>query len=178
MTAQISDTILYQGKEYSIIGLSGDDLICPEQFGMEPEMMSTACYRGYYATYELTEKALYLRSLTLREKHNNYLPIQGIMPESEEYQATYHNLNVLVPFTGKLRLARGFIEDLYVHMGFQKPDAFETVLDVTLNNGRIMKIRDRSEEVAKIRGKFKRRFESEDSVAIIEKAFSLDMDLE
>ena len=178
MTAQISDTVLYQGKEYSIIGLSGGDLICPEQFGMEPKMMSTACYRGYYATYELTEKALYLRSLTLCEKNNNYLPIEGIMPENEEYQATYHNLNVLVPFTGKLRLARDFIEDLYVHMGYQKPDAFKTVLDVTLDNGRITEIRDRSEEVAKIRGKFKKRFESEDSIDIIEKAFSLDMDLE
>ena len=84
----------------------------------------------------------------------------------------------MVPFTGKLRLARGFIEDLYVHMGFQKPSAFETVLDISLEEGKITDIKDRSQEAAKIRGQFKKRYVSEDSIAIIKKAFDLDMELE
>lgn len=40
---------------------------------MEPEMIHTECYRGFYAIYELTEEALYLRELTLREKNENYM---------------------------------------------------------------------------------------------------------
>ncbi|MBS0592007.1 MAG: hypothetical protein JSR84_00910, partial [Proteobacteria bacterium] len=132
MTAQISDTFIFKGDEYSLIGMTSGDLASPEQFGMEPEMIHTACYRGFYATYELTEKALYLRKLSLREKNENYLPIGGIEPEQEEFQATYHGLSVLVPFTGKIRLAKDFIEELYIHMGYQKPTAFKTVLDMTL----------------------------------------------
>ncbi len=96
----------------------------------------TACYRGFYATYELTEEGLYLRELTLSEKNGDYLPLEGIEPAKEDYQATYYGLSVVVPFTGKIRLAKDFIEELYIHMGYQKPTAFKTVLDLTLKDGR------------------------------------------
>ncbi len=141
-------------------------------------MLSTACYRGFYATYELKEGTLFLKELTLREKNRNYLPIEGIEPEWEEYQATYHNLKVMVPYTGKIRLAKDFIRELYIHMGFQKATAFKTVLDITLKDGRIVEINDRSQEIEQKRGAFKRRYEGGDMFEMIEEAFSLDMDLE
>jgi hypothetical protein len=47
MTAQIPDTFLFNGKECSLIGMTEGDLASPEQFGMEPIMTSTACYRGF-----------------------------------------------------------------------------------------------------------------------------------
>lgn len=93
MTAQIADTFIFKGEEYSLIGIQGGDLVSPEQFGMEPEMIHTACYRGFSASYELTEESLYLRELTLREKNGNYLPIERIEPAREQYQATYHGLS-------------------------------------------------------------------------------------
>jgi hypothetical protein len=61
MTAQISDRFRFKGDAYSLIGLNGGDLASREQFGMEAEMIHTACYRGFYATYVFTEEALYLR---------------------------------------------------------------------------------------------------------------------
>lgn len=178
MTAQISDTFLFKSDKYSLIGMSGGNLASPEQFGMQPEMMHTACYRGYFATYELTEEALYLRELTLREKNRNYQPIQGIQPAQDGYQATYHGLSVAVPFTGRIRLAKDFIENLYIHMGYQKPTAFKTVLDLTLEDGRVLEIKDRSQEMEQKRGSFKKRYESGKMTETIEEAFSLDMDLE
>ena len=141
-------------------------------------MISTGCYRGFYATYELTEEVLYLRSLTLREKNGNYLPIEGIEPLDEDYQTTYHGLSVVVPFAGKIRLAKDFIEELYLHMGYQKPTAFETVLDITLNDGRLVEIKDRSKEMEQKRGAFKKHFESGITFEKMLEAFSLDMDLE
>ncbi len=178
MTAQISDRFIFKGDEYSLIGMKGGDLASPEQFGMEPEMIHTACYRGFYASYELTEEALYLRELTLREKNGNYLPIEGIEPAKEEYQATYHGLSVVVHFTGKIRLAKDFIEELYIHMGYQKPTAFKTVLDITLKEGRVVEIKDRSQEMEEKRGSFKKHYESGNMIQTIDEAFSLDMDLE
>lgn len=178
MTAQISDTFLFKGEEYELIGVAGGDLISPEQYGMRPMMMHTACYRGFYATYELTDDGLYLRELTLREENGEYKPIDGVLPDKEEHQASYHNLNVRTSFSGKLRLAKDFIRELYVHMGFQKPSAFRTVLDVTLKEGKVIELRDRSKEMEEIRGSFKRRYEGGDMIQSIDDAFSLDMDLE
>jgi hypothetical protein len=83
-----------------------------------------------------------------------------------------------VPFTGKIRLARDFINELYIHMGFQKPTAFRTVLDVTINNGKIINIKDRSADMEKKWGAFKKRYENGDMTETIEEAFSLDMELE
>lgn len=178
MTAQIPDTIIYEGDKYELIGMAGGDLISPEQFGMEPEMISTACYRGYYATYELTDEGLYLRELTLHERNQKYVAIDGVIPEEGEHEATYRGLSIHVPFSGKLRLAKDFIRDLYIHMGFQKPTAFRTVYDVTLEEGSIVALVDRSKEMEEKRGAFKERYETEDLVRRIGDAFSLDMDLE
>lgn len=182
MTAQISDTFLFGGEQYSLIGIKGGDLASPRQFGMEAVMIHTACYRGFYVTYELTEEALYLRELTLAEKNGNYVPIGGIEPVKTEYQATYHGLSEVIPFTGKMRLAKDFIRELYIHMGYQKATAFQTVLDITLKDGRVVEITDRSQEIEQKRGAFKKYFESGDMSSDmrqkIEEAFSLDMDLE
>ena len=178
MTAQISDKFLFKGEKYSLIGMTGGSLADPRNYGMEPEMISTACFSGYYATYELTEEALYLRELTVRDRNGNYPPIGGIEPAVQQYEALYQGLNEIVNFTGKIRLAKDFIDELYIHMGFQKPTAFRTVLDITLEEGRPVNINDRSKEMEKKRGEFKKRYESKRIEEQIDKAFSLDMDLE
>ena len=114
-------------------------------------MISTACYRGFYATYVLKQQGLFLRELTLRAKNGIYLPIGNILPDEQDYQATYRRMNEPVSFTGKLRLARDFIDDLYVHMGYQKSTSFKTVLDITLDRGKVVEVGDRSLEVAQKR---------------------------
>jgi hypothetical protein len=98
MTTQIPDRFLFKGDEYSLIGMDGGDLASPEQFGMEPKMMHTGCYRGFYATYELAEEALYLREIA----PGNYLP----EPEIDDNQSTHRGLGVLVPFTGMIRIVK------------------------------------------------------------------------
>ena len=182
MTAQITDTFLFNDDEYSLIGMTEGKLASPEQFGMEPEMISTSCERGFYATYELTEKALYLRQLTIQELNNNYQSIGGIKPGSDEYglnRPTYYGLNEVIPFTGKIRLAKDLIRDLYIHMGYQKATAFKTVFDITLNEGVMVETKDRSKEMEQKRGDFKREYESgAPGSPWIDEAFSLDMDLE
>jgi hypothetical protein len=178
MTAQISDTFIFRGEAYSLIGIEGGELISPEHFGMRPEMLHTACY----ATYELTETGLYLRELTLCEKDGNYLPINGVLPEKENYQASYYNLSVLVSFTGRIRLAKDFIKESYIHMGYQRPTAFNTVYDITFHNGRVVELKDRSQDMKRQRGLMKGLFRNLRRLLRreepITKAFSLDMDKE
>jgi hypothetical protein len=175
MTAQMSDRFIFRGEEYVLVGTSGGELFSPQQYGMEPEMIHTACYRGFYATYELTDDALYLRSLTIRERRGRYVPLGGVVPDRDQSRATYDGLSVVVPFTGTLRLAKDFIEELYIHMGFQKPSAFETVIDVGLKAGRVVSFEDRSAEMAEERGAFKARYDASGMIERIEDAFSLDL---
>jgi hypothetical protein len=147
-------------------------LEAPEQFGMQPEKLSTACYRGFFATYEVADDGLYLQELTLREANDNYKPINGIHAEKQEYQATYQNFKFLVTFSGKLRLARDFVKELYVHMGFQKPTAFKTLYDLALEDGRVVEIKDRSKEMEMKRGAFKKHYESGNRINTIHQAFT------
>ncbi len=60
--------------------------------------------------------------------------------------------------------------------------AFRTVYDLTLEDGRIVELRDRSKEIEEKRGAFNKRYESfqslESLAGNIAEAFSQDMDLE
>ena len=186
MTGQIADKFIYRGAAYDMIGVRGGELITPEQFGMTPTAGCTACWRGFYVTYELTSEGLYLRELTLYEKNDNYKPIDGVMPvpvgrnmfDWKIGDMSYSNLNVRVPFTGKIRIAKDFIEERYVHMGFQAPSAYKTVHDVTLKDGKVVDILDRSREVEKLREEMGERPVIDDLMEWIDKRFGLDMDLE
>ena len=180
MTAQITDTFIFKRKKYELIGIQGGGLFSPEAFDMEPEMIHTACYRGFYATYKLRKDALILTKLTIRDKNNCYPAIGGIEPniEAGEGEAVYGNLNYKILFTGKLRLARDFIDELYIHMGFQKASAFKEVFDITINKGMIADIKDRSAEIEQKRGAFKKHYESGNIIERIDEAFKLDLDYE
>ena len=169
---------MFLDDEYSLIGIAKGFLPSPEIFGMVPEMLHTACYRGYYCTYELTSEQLLLKELTLKEVEGNYLPIDGVEPVDDDGAQTYKGLHHRVPFTGKLRLAKDFIEELYIHMGYQKASAFRTVLDCTFADGRVTCIHDRSDEMEKKRGEFKKKYGSSNCTDAVDDAFSLDMDLE
>ncbi|MAF85722.1 MAG: hypothetical protein CL875_04515 [Dehalococcoidales bacterium] len=176
MTGQISDTIIYKGENYDLIGIKGE-LISPKKFGMSTKVYSTGCWRGFYATYEITEAGLRLRTLTLSEKDNKYQPINNIRPEKGTWgEATYNNLDVNVPFSGTIRLAKDFIWELYIHMGYQKPTAFKTVYEITLEDGRVVKLQDKSKEMEEKRGAFKKAYETDGRT--IADAFSLNMELE
>jgi len=202
MSGQISDSFIFKGKEYSLINMSGDGLATPEYFGMHATTMNTACYRGYVATYEITETGIFLSGFTLRELNNNYQPIGGIMPVKDDPEQTpsildgdrvigwsltyktklghygcpvYSGIHITIPFTGMLRLADGLIEKYYIHMGFQKASAFKTVIDITFNKGQITTIQNRSKEMRQIRGSFKKKYDSGDYRTTIAEAFSQDM---
>jgi len=163
-TAQIPDTFFFKGEQYDLIGIDGNGLFSPKQYGMEPVMMHTGCYRGFYASYKITDKGIYLHELTIRDRNEDYKPINGIKPQTEPkteeerfwiFQGTamYREVNLLVSFTGTLLLAKDFIQEMYIHAGFQRPTAYKTVLNLRFEEGNLVKIKDRSKEVEKMRQK-------------------------
>jgi hypothetical protein len=179
MTAQITDTFILHDQEWELIGWQGEGLFDPEQFGMETAILHTACYRGFYATYEIRDAALLLRDLVMREAHGHYVAINGVEPERDDNElCSYHGLAMSVPFTGRLRLARDFIESLYVHMGYQKASAYSSVVDTRFEAGRLVELRDRSVDAAAVRSSLERGQRPADMIEFIVDAFDSDSQLE
>jgi hypothetical protein len=63
----------------------------------------------------------------------------------------YEDLNLPLDYTGSLLIADGFIQDLYVHRGFQSAWKFETVIELVFDAGRFIEAVDRSERMAAVR---------------------------
>ncbi len=187
MTAQITDSFLFKRESYQLIGITGGDLFSSQDFGIEADCMDTSCWRGFYSTYEIIDKGIYLKDMTILlapRQDGNYKAINNVPPQQiSDYEALYKDINLPVSsFTGKLRIAKGFIDELYVNMGFPKPSAFKTVLDLTFEDGKLIETKNRSNEMMKKRGAFKKLYnkycKSGKIGQAVEEAFSLDMDLE
>src|SRR5688572_6490969 len=66
MTAQIHDHVEYAGVPYSLSAVHGEPLFDPAAHGLRPVMMHTACYRGFYVMYAVTNGELVLRELAIK----------------------------------------------------------------------------------------------------------------
>jgi hypothetical protein len=145
MTGQMADMLSYKGESYYFTGLMGNELIQPEDLGLEPYKTCTACYRGYVLFYTIKENKLLLNSMLINDK--NGPTINGINPDSTVtlFKQTYADLNIKVDFTGKILVGKDLIEGMYEHGGFQAPIAFSKLLEFTIENGIVSSMGDISE---------------------------------
>ncbi len=178
MTAQVPDTLLYNDKPYDLTGMEGSGLPSPDDFGMQPVMMHTACYRGFYCTYVIRDEQLYLSGLTVRSESGEYPPVNGVHPQIDPYgTGTYEDIHLPVSFSGRLRLGGDFIQNEYIHMGFQSPSAYKTVLELAFEGGHLVSVTDRCEEFARLRKK-PQRPKPRSLMDWVHQRFSRDMDKE
>jgi len=177
MTSQVNSKVIWNSDSYSLIGLSDGRLIEPEDFDMTAAPMHTGCYDGYYSTYEIQKEKLSLIKFTISESKGFYKKINGIKPIINKLNATYEDLSEPVLFTGKMRIAKDFIDELYIHMGFQKASSFKTVFDLTFENGLLKNVKDRSKEMIEKQGQFKKYYESGDTKKVVYDAFQIDMEI-
>ncbi|MEW6736813.1 MAG: hypothetical protein AB1489_36330 [Acidobacteriota bacterium] len=161
MTAQISDTIKFDGKDYNIAGVKGNGLFNPHEHGLSVEMISTACWRGYYCSYKVNNEELYLQDVSvgldednkrlLAKKSGPYL--FGKLPKhnKEAWCYDFLDLNWKVPFNGGILAGLGFVRELYVHMGFHPAWKYRSVVELIFEEGVLLETLDRSTEMASIR---------------------------
>ena len=128
MTAQIPDQFRYEGEAYNVVGMDGGPLYEPHDFGITTQMASTACWRGYQMFYDCKDGSLILEHMHTRSKDK--VTVNGVVPKEKGdgdqmvfFNTFYENLGLKTRFTGSLLLAKDFISEMYVHMGFQSPDA-------------------------------------------------------
>jgi hypothetical protein len=161
MTAQINDTVFYLRREYAIAGINGSGLFDPEEHGISPVMISTACWRGYYCAYQVAEGMLRLKQLHIGldkeavavAKRGEGPILFGVLPRHDDRKwcFVYDGLRQFVPFTGGLLLAAGLIRGLRVPAGFHPAWMYEGVRELIFEQGRVVQEADRSKEMAQIR---------------------------
>ncbi len=156
MTGQIPDKLIYNKSSYSIVGLKGEGLPSPFDYGLEPVSPHTANWRGFIMTYSIAKNHLNLEEMNVTIKEMKEKPplINDVKPETKKegfLNLTYNSLKLKTQFTGKILIAKDFIDSMYVHMGFQSPISFETVIELKISDGTLIKVTDFSEIMKKYR---------------------------
>lgn len=175
MTAQVSDTMIYRGKDdYAIAALNNQHaLFDPKDHGITPVGRCSACWRGYICTYTIEDGEFLLTDLAVwldgtppvlfgvtprvKPKFASAEEWVASFKEEDAYDfffggdARYENMRHRIPYTGKLLLARDFIDELYVHMGFHPAWKFREVHEIVLRDGHVVSASDRSADMAEVR---------------------------
>ena len=159
MTAQIGDKYMYYGEEYSIVALSNPVQFDPVYYGITPSAATTACWAGYWCEYDISEKGLILDKLYINSKDGSYPDINGVSAKSEsktkpyEYMEhhLYEGLDMHIDYTGRIVAGAGFLREHYIHMGYQRAWAYETLVEFVFKNGSLLNTIDHSHDAAQIR---------------------------
>jgi hypothetical protein len=161
MTAQIPDTFLLDGEQYDLVGSGTEGLFDPEASGLRPSGLCTGCWRGYVCRYGLDGDDLVLDRLELTQtsldgEEPEWPAIGGVTPVevgegSLLYGHLYAGVGLPVAYTGEMLLAREFIPNLYMHMGFQPAWRYRHVIELQFKDGRLTGRRDLSDVMAKMR---------------------------
>ncbi len=203
MTAQIGDIYKYQKKEFTIVALSSAMLFDPKNFGLEPHARSTACWRGYWCEYSIENDELLLKDLYLFNSEDKYPPLNGVEVSPQEFveyecysgnkkkrekitspahfgHRVYKDINMPIPYTGKILLGDGFMREYYIHMGFQRGWAYKKLIELVFEEGILLECNDLSHIAKAQRESMKqekvnpRRPDGENIPKFVEDSFSLD----
>lgn len=184
MTGQIPDNVLYNDEIYDLVGLKGEGLYEPFDFGLTPVSPHTANWRGFISHYEVSKKILTLKDFEVHVQNSddNLPDINGVKPIIRIEGLThlkYENVNLKTNYTGTILIARDFINSLYVHMGFQSPLSFNKVIEFEFNNGKLISEKDLSKKMKIFRKekKFDGKINVDEDISKwINRTFSLDYD--
>jgi hypothetical protein len=161
MTAQFSDPVKYRGKSYSLAGKNGTRLFDPAAHGLKPVGKCSACWRGFVCTYAVRDRKLLLDALAVC-LDAPAPALFGVAPKPDEggarlFDAVYEGLAHPMAYSGGLLLAAGFIEGLYVHMGFHPAWKYREVHELVFRDGELVQEADRSEQIAEFRRELRDR---------------------
>ena len=164
MTAQISDVFRYREDEFDIAGISEGELFDITSLGLQPQSCSTACWRGYRAIFALCGSQLVVDTLHVSlysildndDWRSDVGPvIEGLSPsrgrDDDGFNNHYERVKYPLTYSGGLLIARDLIYGLHVHMGFDSPWNYRTVVELIFEEGVLKHEFDRSQKMAQFR---------------------------
>ena len=131
MTAQIPDVLHFDGNQYPLYCEPLEAFFKQNPPRPEIKECSTACWRGYVATWEISESRLYLKRL--------YDFYEGRLKLKEKFFPNDEGDVFASWYTGPLICLNGPRVE-YVHMGYAS--TFEKYLIVEIEHGLVVKTTD------------------------------------
>ena len=110
MTAQISEGLILNGEEVSLLSNPLDSYFALAGINPEFSSNSTALWRGYIGTWEITADRLYLINLQGTLKNGGVICLETIFPGFPDRVFAHW-------YSGTLRIPRGKLIR-YRHMGY------------------------------------------------------------
>lgn len=155
MRSQFFDGFDFAEYKFSIVAIEHvTDFFDIENYALHPVIYDESCLRGYACVFGFNEEKM----LTLHKlfTNNNGQPapaINGIEPVSFHSPAgdLRYDLELVIPYSGSILIANGFLQKFFVPFGFQVPHAFKRVYELTFQNGLFVRVEDRSEEARRLR---------------------------
>jgi hypothetical protein len=125
MTAQAGDHIHYQGEELTMATEPLEQYLCRLENRPVFRVFSTACWRGYQASWTVREGKLWLTGLTGYIKDYEMVGMDFLFPDRSEVFAEW--------FTGTIRIPHGKLL-MYVHMEYSSVYENEIFLEFEKGN--------------------------------------------
>jgi hypothetical protein len=125
--------VLFDGEAYSLCEIDGSGLFDPVVENLGNPAASGECERHSYV-YGVRDDRLFLETFESR----------GDIPRPAA-------LDQPVPFTGSMIMGAGFVDDLKVHMGIQAAYKYRKVIQLEVEEGRVLNSVDLSGEMAELR---------------------------
>lgn len=189
MTAQAGDRFTYNNLEYSVVALSGPVQFDPKDYGITPEAICTACWNGYWCDYNISDKGLILQNLYINSKDGYYPEINGVGVEKENGKKRhnmghhlYKDIGLPIAYSGKIVAGRDFMNQYYIHMGYQRAWAYKILLEFVFEAGALAETIDHSAAAASLREELQTAGDdissprSEDEIRkFVEDSFSLEL---
>ncbi len=160
MTAQIHDTFRFKDSEYSVVNMTEQIAFDPEEYGIIPSASTTACHRGFFCHYNISDRGVFLENLYINSADGEYTSIEGVLPckkpgsdENMRYMGfcLYRGLHIKVKHTGYITVGKDLLRDYYY--GNMSPPywAYKAVKRFEFKDGDLIGITDLSEKAAKTR---------------------------
>ena len=159
MTAQASDIVVFNNREYELAEFDGSGLFDPREHGFKPVGMTTACWRGFVCTYEIVDQRLVLKRLNMGSLGPGSEKMKLIkmfgqgctISISGWFGATVEDGSRPVPFDGSMLIGRDFIGNRHVNMGFHSAYEYMNVWELVFHRGHLTSSKDLSKDMAQYR---------------------------
>lgn len=158
MRSQFFDGFNFNDKKYSLVAIEKpDELFNIKSLPLRPTVFDESCLRGYSTVYRLDEEKQLILSQLFTNNGNDEAPtLFGVEPVSFHSPAgnVRYDLERPVSYTGSFLIAYKFIHEFFTPFGYQLPHAFETVYELTFDNGVFTRVEDRSAAAARLRTEY------------------------
>ena len=145
MSQQVEDPFNWKGETW--VFLSAENVYSifePNKFGLNPEWIDTACYKGFVIEFSVVDDRLFLQRLIINTEDDKYPPINDVLAQYARKDKrdgwidgyhVYDKINLFLEYTGTIIIGKDFKEDRYGGSSFTGPYSYYTTFDLKFENG-------------------------------------------